>query len=100
MEVERSGTCKWQAMMPIHIKLQVTIGARRLSSVHRVLQASLQLVREQVGVRLHPLGQQFFSHTSVGMKLRMQGVGVEGQGNPGSQRPSAAEKIDRHITKR
>jgi hypothetical protein len=42
--VRASGKC----MMPVHIKLQMTIGAHSPSGIHRVLKVSLQLGREQM----------------------------------------------------
>jgi hypothetical protein len=40
-------------LMPIHIKLQGTIGAHSVSGIHRVQEVSLQLGRELARVCLH-----------------------------------------------
>jgi hypothetical protein len=40
-------------MMPMYIKLQMTIGAQSPSFVHRVLEVSLQMGREHIRVCLH-----------------------------------------------
>jgi hypothetical protein len=44
--VRASGKC----MIPVNNRLQVTIGARSHSGVHRVMKVSLQLGREQMRI--------------------------------------------------